>query len=231
MIKIVAVDDNAEYLESIKPIFSPYKDEFDLAYCFSKFEDKYNEEFLLHKIKEIQPDVVLMDYSFALAGLPSDYGLYLVKKILAQNPTQKIMMLVYDSTDSPEDRGEKVRKSFEAGAIAYLGKKEIGSWREAISEVVRGETYVDKYAMKSVLKSLRKEINPNLQLTDRQIEVLVHLAADQSPSEITALIKVDKGEYLTIHGVNFHLRNIRARLGCSTLHGAVAKAIRSKIIE
>ncbi len=231
MIKIVAVDDNESYLESLKQRFEPHHDKFSLVYCFHQFKDEYNVEFMLKKLKNIQPDAILMDLSFVLTGQSADYGITLVRRILAQFPQQDIIMLVGDDEDDDEQRWTKIRRSFEAGAKAYLGKRDINSWQEAINDVIRGENYVNKEAVKTILNGLRAKVEGRLNLSQRQLEVLTYLAADKNQKQVAHLMKGKDGKTISIHTVNFHLRNIRAQLNCATIHGLIAKALRLKIIE
>lgn len=231
IIKVVAVDDSEEYLESIKPIFSPFKDSYQLAYCFSKFSEEGNVEFMLERLGRIKPDVILMDYSFVLAGQTADYGVSLVNKILAKFPEQNIIMLVGDDADTVEERWKKIQRSFQAGAKAYLGKRDIAAWRDAIAEVVNGERFVDKRAVQTILNGIGKEVDDSFNLTERQKEILTHLATDKTIQQAASCIQGPNDKTITISAVNFHLRNIRARLHCKTLHGTIAKAIRKKIIE
>ena len=117
-IKIIAVDDDESYLESLKLFFSLHKERYDFPDTsrISKFQDEYNIEFMLEKIGKVEPDVVLMDFSFALANKPDDFGIELVRRIREKFPEQAIIMLVGDDDDEDEIRGGKIRRSFEAGA-------------------------------------------------------------------------------------------------------------------
>lgn len=230
MINIVAVDDSKEYLEGLKSIFTD-EEQYHMAYGFSIFEDEYNIEFMLQKIGVIQPDVILMDFSFILTGQPYDFGIELVRRILQLYPKQKIIMLVGDEDDSESDRWTKIRRSFAAGAQAYLSKQDISSWKDAISEVVNGENYINEHLIKTMLKGLRATTKQSYNISGRQREVLIHLAADKTAKQVADSIQGADGAKISVHTVNFHLRNIRSRLNCKTLHGVIAKALKEKIIE
>jgi DNA-binding NarL/FixJ family response regulator len=107
MIKIIAVDDDPKFIEHIKSKFKG-DDYYRLVRCFSTFKDKHNVENLLHEIRIINPDIVLMDYSFLEEGKSNHYGLFLTRSILRQDPTQKVIMLVNDNSDPQELRWEKI---------------------------------------------------------------------------------------------------------------------------
>lgn len=231
MINIVAVDDSKEYLNSLQQIFQPLKKSYNLVFCFNHFENDDNIDFLIKKLGNLNPDVILMDLSFTLAGRPHDFGIELVRLIISKYPNQKIIMLVGDDEMQDEVLWENIQSAFSAGAVAYLGKKHIYQLRAAIVDVVNGENFVNEESVKSILNVLGKKINPNATLTRRQREVLIHLADDKTIKQIAESIKGADDKPLAIHTINFHLRNIRARLNSKTLHGLVAKSIRGKIIK
>ena len=235
MISIVAVDDSVEYLGSLKQIFKPYQQQYRLVKCISEMKDEYNIEYMLQQIGQLSPDVVLMDLSFAIHQRPHDFGIELVRRILNKYSKQKVIMLVSDEDDSDQVRWNKIRRSFEAGAMAYLGKKDIASWMEAIDEVVNGDTYVSNRNVKFILQGIREQVDQRLEkykLGNRQLEVLTHLSQDKTLKQVAESINGrEQGKPITVHAVNFHMRNIRAILDVHTLHGVVAKAIREKIIE
>ena len=232
MIKIIAVDDSEAYLQSLKQIFKPHENQYKLIKCISEMRDDYSIEYMLEQIKEIKPHVVLMDLSFALYNKPQNFGIELVRRILLKYPDQKVMMLVGDDDDSDQVRWGKIRSSFEVGAMAYLGKRDIASWMEAIDEVVNGDTYVSQRTLKTIVGGLREQSKSSgkYKLGKRQLEVLTHLSRDKTLQQVADSISGEPGKTITIHTVNFHLRNIRARLNANTLHGVVAKAIRENLI-
>lgn len=235
MITIVAVDDSEEYLGSLKQIFKPYEEKYKLVKCISKMKDEYNIEYMLQQIGHHSPDVILMDLSFAIYDRPHDFGIELVRRIRNKYEAQKVIMLVGDDNDNDQVRWEKIRRSFEVGAMAYLGKRDIASWMEAIDEVVNGDTYVSPRHMQSILRGIRNQSGATghaYKLGNRQLEVLMHLSQDHTIKQVANLIsRGEDKKPITIHAVNFHLRNIRAKLNANTLHGVIAKAIREKIIE
>ena len=179
-----------------------------------------------------------MDLSFALVGRPGDFGIELVKKILEKYPDQKIIMLVGDQNDSDPIRADKILRSFQAGAAAYIGKREIVNYREAILEVIHGDKYISKETSKILVKGIGKdaaEARRKYKLTDRHLEVWWLLSQDFDIANVASQMKNSKGEALKIDTINFHLKTIRSKLvegnGMKTLHGIVAKAIRVGLID
>ena len=237
MIKIIAVDDNKEYLESLKQIFKKSQyDKYQLVQCISEMKDEYNIEYMLAQVEKIAPDVVLMDFSFTLQDKPHDFGIELVRRILMKFPAQKIIMLVGDDNDDDLVRWGKIRRSFEVGAMAYLRKGDIASWTEGIDETVNGDTYVTPDTLKTIVDGIRNRnkidrLQKPYKLSNRQLEVLSHLSKDKTLQQVADSIYGTKERPITIHTVNFHMRNIRALFNANTLHGVIAKAIRERLID
>lgn len=65
----------------------------------------------------------------------------------------------------------------------------------------------------------------DLDLTARQIEILHLIAEDLTDEQIAARLT------LSTATVNTHVKRIRARMGVTSRSGAVAKALRSGLIE
>jgi DNA-binding NarL/FixJ family response regulator len=229
---IIAVDDDESYLDSLKQFFSKHTDKYDLssANCVFKLQDEYNIEYMLEKIENVQPDVVLMDFSFTLAGRPHDFGIELVHRIKMKFPDQKIIMLVGDDDEQDQVRWDKINRSFNAGATAYLGKKDITNCMEAIDEVVKGDVYLSESAQKAFFKAMKENGGAKEILTLRQREVLKLLSEDYSIAETAARLLAEGKKSVTPHVVNFHIQNIKQRLNTRTLHGSISKALRENII-
>jgi Response regulator containing a CheY-like receiver domain and an HTH DNA-binding domain len=224
IIKIIAVDDNPEFLESLKAEFALHKDQYRLIACISTMAEKDNEDYLIEKIGRELPDVILMDFSFRLVGRPSDFGIYLVKLILKRYPNQKIIMLTHELAVKGTEIGDKVRRSFRAGAEGYIRKDQPSSWRGAIAEVVKGELYLSRKTFDHILKEMKKAQSQKIRITKRETEVLNHLIDDKTLLEISALLST------TINGINFHIRNLKTKYDCNTLHGLVSKHLSWKIL-
>lgn len=225
LIKIIAVDDSHDFLDSLKNIFAFHKDKYKLIACISTMEDKDNEDFLIEKIGRVKPDIILMDFSFALIGRPSDLGIDLVKRIRKKYPTQKIIMLTSDRMIKGSEQWNKVRRSFAAGAMGYLGKDQIDSWTIGIDEIVKGEVYLTKKTINRMLKGFKMSVNNKTKITPRETEVLNHLLNDKTLLEVSKFLKT------SISGINFHIRNLKAKYDCNTLHGIVGKFLSESKFE
>lgn len=105
MIRILLVDDQPLFVESLKMSLQGYVD--DLIVVGIAKTGQASIEMAL----ELQPEVILMD-----VHLPDMNGVLATKKILEQNPTIKIIML------STYDEDEFVREALRIGACGYLLK-------------------------------------------------------------------------------------------------------------
>jgi DNA-binding NarL/FixJ family response regulator len=228
VINVFAVDDDDSYLDSLEALFRPYGGKYKLIGCFSALGDNDGIDDMLDKIQSDQPDVVLMDYSFKLAGRPEDFGLELVRRILKKLPDARIIMLVGDEDDSDEVRLLKLKRSFGFGACAYLTKSEIKNIFEAIDETIHGDRYVDPETLKTFIDSIADA--KLYKLGYREIEVIKHLSEDKIVKEIAEAMFSEHGDPLTQNGVFFHIKNIKVKMDVKTLHGIVGKAAKINII-
>ena len=154
--------------------------------CVGAFPDA---QAALRGIPSIRPDVVLMDIN-----LPDMPGTECVKRLKASAPTLPVLMLtVYDDS-------EQVFKSLMAGASGYLLKRTSREkLLEAIGEITSGGAPMSRQVARRVvqyfheLKQAPAETRraPELKtLTDREEQVLAHLAKGYAYKEIADLLNI-----------------------------------------
>jgi len=158
-------------------------------------------------------DVIVMD--IGLAGMS---GVEATRRILAQNPTIKVLAL---STFA--DR-RMVMQMLQAGARGYLVKS-AGSEEllRAVRAVARGETYLYAEAAEAVADSLRRNAVRGQQsemLGRREREVLQLLAGGRSSSQIAEALGIATGT------VEVHRRNIMRKLDLHNVADLTRYAIR-----
>ena len=108
--KIVAIDDEAEFIDMIKNYFEPRGYDITVAIRGTKG---------IELVKEKKPDVVLMDLK--MPGIDGDEVLSLLKSM---NPSPKVIFVTaYD------DGGKTKARLLKMGAYAYFDKP-ISSLRE-----------------------------------------------------------------------------------------------------
>jgi len=163
------------------------------------------------------PQVVLMDL-----GLPGMSGQEGIKRIKALSPSTQIVVLTVYEDD------EKIFEAICSGASGYLvkpssGKKVIG----AIRSVLKGGSPMNAHIARKVLTMFTVLARPKADygLTDREREILGCLVDGQKQKEIAEKL------FLSPHTIDTHLRNIYAKLQVHSQSGAVAKAVKERLIK
>jgi len=158
-----------------------------------------NGEELISKITENDYDVVVLDID-----LPGRNGLEILKEIKALKP--KMPVLIFSSF--PEQRYGV--RAIRAGANAYLTKE---SDNKLLTETIRGIKGNKKKISPKLAEILADEINlasdklPHELLSDREFEVMRHIALGKSTSEIAVILS------LSINTINTYRARILEKLG------------------
>ena len=163
------------------------------------------------------PQVILSD-----VGLPGMDGLAGTVAIKAASPSTHVVMLtVYDDH-------EKVFKAICAGASGYLLKdasEEVIT--QAIQDVVQGGAPMHPRVAKKVLDVFAKiapQPKKDYRLSEREHEILVLLAKGMMKKQISDKLLI------SYHTVSNHLRSIYDKLHVHSHSGAVAKAMRERLL-
>ena len=109
MFKILLVEDNANFRQSLKDILH-------LQFPSMVIEEAGDSNEALRKVHALLPDLVFMDI-----GLPGESGLEVTKRIKKDFPG--IIIVILTSYDSPAHR----EAAFQCGANYFFAK---GSWEE-----------------------------------------------------------------------------------------------------
>ena len=221
MITLYLVDDDDKYLDSLES-YIKLTSEFEISGSFSEVENDEDIEEMMERIEFGKPDVVLMDISFSLKNRPVDFGIELTRRIRSRCPEQKIIILAKD-LDDDDELYEVIKRSFRAGATAYLSKSDMEKWPEGIKETINGDLYITPKLHKVLLNGIR--VASSLGLTKREVQAIYSLSMD---NRIKAVAK-DMG--LTFDGANFHIRNAKVKLDVQTNQGLVAVALRKGVIS
>lgn len=185
---------------------------------FSKFLEAANGNEALLVAQQHQVDMVLMDID-----MPDMNGIEATQKILASNPTIKVIALTMFCNP------EHVYEMCKAGIKGYLLKDtEPAEMYKAIRMVLNGEEY---YAAKvqavltHVLREREKGANSKSEITDTQKKVLRYLCNQMSTDEIAAEMGISSNT------VNKHRQELLERTDSINLAGLVLYAVKNKIIE
>jgi len=176
---------------------------------------------LIEKVRELKPDVVITDIN-----MPRIDGIEATKKLVAENPQEKIIAL------SMHDQDNLIIEMLEAGAMGYLvknaQKEEI---IEAIKTVFAGENYycsttTDKLAVSignSKYQPARKSTLPLL--TEREKQIMCYLCSQMSNKEIAEQMN------LSVRTIEGYRESIFEKIKVKNIAGMVVYAVKNKIYK
>lgn len=153
----------------------------------------------------LSPDVVLMDIR-----LPGEGGIEATRQVTAKFPAVKVVMLTSFADD------ELVMRAISAGAVGYV-LKQVGNEEliRAIQAAARGEALLDPSTTARLLSRVREaerkaEEDAFRELSDREMDVLTHLAKGKTNAEIASLLNLSEktaGNYVSNMLDKLHLTN------------------------
>lgn len=194
MIKVAIVDDNAAIADSLEEIIQSFAD-------FSVEFKAVNGIDLLNKLKQSQPDVLIMDIQMPLMN-----GIEAVKAVREKYPTIKIVMHTVVSKD------DQILESIMLGANGYLLKNEPPrKLLEAITDVVNGAA--------PITPSIAQKLIGYLNFSQTQVQTPAAYNLSEREAEILALISeglsykmVADKLFISVKTVGKHIENIYAKL-------------------
>ena len=162
----------------------------------------------LERIPLAHPDVVLLDL-----GLPGMDGLEATRRLRALDPKPRIVVL------SASEDFEDVVASLQAGAHGYMHKRiQPEELVDSVRRASRNEPVIPRDMLASYLEFQAREKRSQAPLSQREQEVLVHLASGCTNREVAQRLFTAEGTVKT------HVRNIYRKLGISTREEALAHA-------
>jgi len=177
----------------------------------------------LEKARELKPDIILMDIK--LKGITGIEATRMIKKELPD--TEVIILSMYDEE-------EYVREAVKAGATGYV-LKDISQEEliRNIKVVHSGGSYIQPSLARKVLRDLAttktkttsSRASSIRELSDREIEVLQHVAEGNSNKEVAAALSISEKT------VKAHLRSVFRKLEVGDRAQAVATAMRKGLVE
>jgi DNA-binding NarL/FixJ family response regulator len=165
--------------------------------------------------RDLAPDVMIIDI-----GMPNLNGIEATRKIIAENPSVRIVALSMHSDK------RFVTEMFKAGASGYLLKDcDSEELISAIKAVMEDKSYISPAVAKTVIKDYIKSIREDNAsafdvLTAREREVLQILAEGKSTRQIAAAL------YVSEKTVETHRRQIMNKLEIHSVAGLIKYAIR-----
>ena len=182
MTRLLLCDDHAMFRQGLRSILETEDDVRIIG------EASTGREAVRYAL-ETKPDVVLMDIQ-----MPELDGVAATKAILAEDPDIRVIIL----TMYRQDR--YVFEAIKVGARGYMLKDaDAGDLISAIRRVAAGETLLNAEMAASILDEFRKTeqlpAHPDhriRELTDREEEILRHLAQGATNQEIAASLDVSE---------------------------------------
>jgi DNA-binding NarL/FixJ family response regulator len=211
-IKVAIFDDNVSLRQSLFQLINGSEG----FRCVGVFEDCLD---LIKNIEMSKPDVVLMDIE-----MPGINGIDAVRMLREKYPQLKIMM------QTIFEDNEKIFNSILAGASGYILKNTSPSrFLEFIKETYEGGAPMSPSVATKVLKIVADHPSAakteNFDLSEREKEILSCLVKGMSYKLIAEAC------FISIDTVRGHIRNIYEKLHVHSKGEAVAKAIKSKIVD
>jgi two-component system response regulator NreC len=211
-IRVLVVDDHTIVRDGICALLA-------LAGDIEVVGEAANGSEALKKVRELTPDVVLMDIAMPIMG-----GLEATRRICKEFPGTKVLVL------TQYDDKEYVFPVIEAGACGFISKLAASS---ELTSGIRSVYHGDSYLSPSVTTLLVEEYqhgggrvshDPYDQLTARERDVLKLVAEGYTTEQIADTLVVSPK---TVEG---HRTNLMAKLGIHNRIDLVKYALRKGII-
>jgi len=212
-IRVLVVDDHTIVRDGICALLA-------LAGDIEVVGEAANGSEALKKVRELTPDVVLMDIAMPIMG-----GLEATRRICKEFPGTKVLVL------TQYDDKEYVFPVIEAGACGFISKLAASS---ELTSGIRSVYHGDSYLSPSVTTLLVEEYqhgggrvshDPYDQLTARERDVLKLVAEGYTTEQIADTLVVSPK---TVEG---HRTNLMAKLGIHNRIDLVKYALRKGIIN
>ncbi|MCH8101842.1 MAG: response regulator transcription factor [Chloroflexi bacterium] len=156
----------------------------------------------VEKARELAPDLIFMDVS-----MPEMNGLDATRAIKAESPDIKIVILTV--SDDDHDLFDAIKSGAEGYLLKNLREEE---FEDLVDRIGRGEPVMSPGIAKKLLVEfarLKKDREPpeaTAGITDRERDVLQHVARGTTNREIAAAL------FISENTVNFHMKNILSKL-------------------
>jgi DNA-binding NarL/FixJ family response regulator len=188
---ILLVDDHTIVREGLRRILEAVADEWQVIEAGSGFQ-------ALECLRRQAIGLAIIDLS-----MPGMSGLELIKRIRAEYPRVKVLVLSMHAEE------QYALRAFRAGANGYVTKDTASAEMvAAVRKVASGGAYVTASLAERVVQQLNgaTQAPPHALLSDREMEVLQRIVAGQRPTEIAEAL------HLSVKTVSTHKTRIQDKL-------------------
>ena len=206
--RILIVDDHPMMRQGLAALVNNEK---DLTVCC----EAESAAQAMDAIAANKPDLVIADIT-----LPDKSGLELIKDVLAQHPSLRILVV------SMHDESLYAERVLRAGGRGYIMKQEGGKrLMDGIRQVLAGQIYVSEKMSKRILEIFSGQRNasggsPVEKLTDREFEVFQLVGEGKGTREIAEKL------HLSVKTVEVHRLHIKEKLELKTAAELIRFAVR-----
>ncbi len=200
MVRVVFAEDNYLVREGTAALLAS-SDEVELVGTATNLNE------LLIAVEELKPDAVLTD--IRMPPTNTTEGIDAARTIHAEHPGIGVVVL---SQYAEEEYAYELLKDGAEG-LGYLLKERVADVTElvrALNEVAKGGSVLDSKVVETLVSAKdRMAHSPLAQLTDREREVLDHMAQGKNNATIA------KSLFLTERAVEKHINSLFHKLGLS----------------
>lgn len=208
--RILVVDDHSVVRRGIRSVLGKRK-------SYSICGEAANGDEAIAQAKRLRPDIVVMDVTLGQTS-----GFQATRQILEALPQTRILILTMHESE------QVVREVLKAGAHGYVLKSDADTQLSAgIEALAHGGTFFNSKIARMVTENYlgRRPRPDTAQLTPRQREVLLALAAGQSNKQVADALGISQ------RTVETHRQAIMKRLAFNSFSDMVRFAVRERIIE
>jgi DNA-binding NarL/FixJ family response regulator len=211
-VRVLLVDDQALFREALATLL-------EVRAEIAVVGEAGDGEQALRQVAQTRPDVVLMDLR-----MPVLDGIEATRRLRIEHPDVKVLAL------TTFDGDEEVFAALRAGAVGYLLKDVSGDRLvDAVLAAARGESALQPSVAAKVVARVAAMPDPGAAapaspLSERELEVLRHLAQGRSNREIAGTLFLSEGT------VKNHVTSVLAKLGVRDRTQAALRAHRMGLL-